>query len=439
MNPVLDAVASPPAGQRPRGITSVCSAHPLVIEATMRQALADGSAVLIEATSNQVDQFGGYTGLRPADFRVIVENVAGRVGLPLDRLVLGGDHLGPNRWRDLNGSAAMAHAEDLIRSYVAAGYAKLHLDCSYRCADDDAPLTDDMVAERTTRLLEAAESEAERVGATGRLRYVIGTEVPTPGGADHQIDTLRPTDADAARATLRQHRQAFTAAGLGHVWPQVMALVVQPGVEFDNLHVIDYDPVSTEQLRAVLDDEPTMTFEAHSTDYQRPEALWRLVADGWRVLKVGPALTFAMRESLFALAAIEDDLVAPGARSELRQVVEWRMLAAPEYWERYGAGTPVQQRIARMFSYSDRVRYYWTDAKIDTAVHTLFANLDATGIPEPMLSAYLPEQYARVRAGLISATPKDVVLDHIQSVLRSYGEACTQDSSHVPPGLTPCR
>ena len=51
------------------GITSVCSAHPLVLRAALEHAAQTGTVVLIEATSNQVDQDGGYTGMRPADFR----------------------------------------------------------------------------------------------------------------------------------------------------------------------------------------------------------------------------------------------------------------------------------------------------------------------------------------------------------------------------------
>ncbi len=56
-----------PQGGARVGITSVCSAHPMVIEAAMAQALRRGHepVVLIEATSNQVNQDGGYTGMSP--------------------------------------------------------------------------------------------------------------------------------------------------------------------------------------------------------------------------------------------------------------------------------------------------------------------------------------------------------------------------------------
>jgi len=426
MNQHLDAVVGSRSRSRPLGITSVCSAHPVVIEAALRQAASDHTAALIEATSNQVDQFGGYTGLRPTDFRVLVEDIAARVGLPNEHLVLGGDHLGPHRWRDQPAAAAMAHAEDLVRAYVAAGYTKLHLDCSYPCADDAGHLEGEVMAARAARMLEVAEAEAARGGRAGSLRYVIGTEVPVPGGADHEITRLLPTSAAAARETLQQHRAAFERVGCSSVWPQVMALVVQPGVEFDHLRVIDYRPEATRDLCRVLDEEPTMVFEAHSTDYQTAGALTSLVADGWGVLKVGPGLTFALREALFALAAIEDELVPAQQRSRLPAVVDARMVDQPAEWQQYYTGTAQDQAIARRYSYSDRMRYYWPDSAIAAAVDVLMGNLTHRPIPDPLISAFLPEQYARVRSGTLTPLPRELVLDRVRDVLRTYAGAVTE-------------
>jgi D-tagatose-1,6-bisphosphate aldolase subunit GatZ/KbaZ len=423
MSAHLDAMVRSHADRRPRGITSVCSAHPLVLEAALVQGRDDAAPVLIEATSNQVDQFGGYTGLRPADFRSLVEEIAARVGFPTDRLVLGGDHLGPHRWRSEDAETAMAHAENLVRAYVAAGYTKLHLDCSYPCADDGGVLEDEVMAARAARMLAAAEAEAARVGLDGALRYVIGTEVPVPGGADHEITGLVPTTRESALATLEHHRRAFAEVAPGEVWSQVMALVVQPGVEFDHLRVFDYDSSATRSLRMALDDEPTMVFEAHSTDYQTRSALAALVADGWGVLKVGPGLTFAMREALFALAAIENELLPTAARSRLPEVVDARMLARPEEWRGYYTGTPEEQALARRYSYSDRMRYYWPDPEISAAVHTLLRNLSTTGVPEPLLSAFLPIQYDRVRRGELTGDPRGLVVDRVRDILRTYAAA----------------
>jgi len=405
------------------GVYSVCSAHPLVIEAAMRQALDDGTVVLVEATSNQVDQLGGYTGMRPEDFRAFCAEIADRVGLPMDRVVLGGDHLGPNRWQGLPSAEAMSNAEALVAAYVHAGYEKIHLDCSMSCADDPVPLGNDEVAARTTRLLGVAETAAAE-GGQGRPLYVIGTEVPVPGGAHEELGELTPTTPEAALATLAAHRIAFSQAGLGEVWPRVMALVVQPGVEFDHLKVVDYEPGRTTELTRVLDEEPTLVFEAHSTDYQRPEAFTRLVQDHWAVLKVGPALTFALREAVFALEQLEAELVPVEERSGIGDVIDEQMLAHPDHWAGYYLGSEREQRLARRFSYSDRMRYYWPDPRIREALDTLVRNLRSTVIPVPLLSQYLPAQYERARAGVLEADPHELVVDHIRDALRPYAAAC---------------
>ena len=427
---LADIVSRHRAGE-PVGITSVCSAHPMVLRAAVQEAVATGGAVLVEATSNQVDQFGGYTGMRPAQFRDLMLELARDEGLPVDRLVLGGDHLGPNTWRGLPADAAMEHAEGLVEAYVAAGYTKIHLDCSMACADDTEPLTDEVVAARAARLAAVAERAAaatERVSAGApaqRLpRYVIGTEVPVPGGAHERIDTLTPTAPQAARATLRAHQQAFAAAGLGPAWDRVIALVVQPGVEFDATRVVDYARDRIGGLGTVIEEHPQLVLEAHSTDYQTPTHLRELVEDHWAVLKVGPGLTFALREALFALAAIEDELVEPAGRSQLAAVVDRVMLAEPRWWQGYYEGDEDEQRLARRYSYSDRVRYYWPHPEISAAQQRLLDNLRARPIPLPLLSAYLPDQYTRVRAGELGTDPAALAIDRVRDVLRGYAAAC---------------
>lgn len=415
----------------PVGVYSVCSAHPTVLEAALVQAAADRTYVLIEATSNQVDQFGGYTGLNPEGFRDLVYDLADRRGFPRERIVLGGDHLGPNRWQRGPAEDAMANAEALIEAYVAAGYTKIHLDCSMPCADDPAVLDDEVVAARSARLLRVAEKTA--IGTAQAPRYVIGTEVPVPGGAHETLHELTPTSPEHARRTIEAHRSAFADAGLGEVWSRVAALVVQPGVEFDSLQVVDYRHRETASLRSVLDDEPNLVFEAHSTDYQRAAQLRELVEDHWAILKVGPGLTFALREALFALAAIEDEIVAASARSRLVEVIDQRMVAEPRYWAGYYHGSPDEQRIARRYSYSDRMRYYWPDAAIEAARATLIRNLTDTAIPLPLLSQYLPEQYRRIRDGALEPHPEALVIDRIRDALRPYARACVHPSTDGAP------
>ncbi|WP_421295491.1 tagatose-bisphosphate aldolase subunit KbaZ [Aeromonas sp. 604534] len=406
------------------GITSVCSAHPLVLEAALTLAKIEGNVLLVEATSNQVDQFGGYTGMTPADFRERLYQLADRCGVEREMVILGGDHLGPNRWQGLSASEAMAHAETLIATYVAAGFKKIHLDCSMACSDDLLSLSDEVVAERAARLAVVAERTCYEKFGRCDLIYVIGTEVPVPGGAHEDLSELAVTTPQAARYTLEAHRAAFTRQGLGDVWSRVIALVVQPGVEFDHTRVVDYQSGKAIGLSLMIKEYPHMVFEAHSTDYQTPQAYQQLVRDHFAILKVGPALTFALREALFSLAAIESELVTASACSRLRDVLEQTMLEQPGYWQSHYQGSPNDRRLARGYSYSDRIRYYWPEQRVDEAYACLLANLEQEQIPLPLLSQYLPIQYQKVREGLLSADPHSLILDQVQEVLRHYSRAC---------------
>ena len=408
----------------PIGIYSVCSAHPLVLRAAAEQAVAEGSLLLIEATSNQVNQDGGYTGMQPAAFRTFVEQIARTAGLPLEKLILGGDHLGPNPWRHLPASQAMQQAETMVAAYAEAGFTKIHLDASMACLNDPAPLSDEQIAGRSAQLCRVAEQAY--TSASEKPVYVIGTEVPTPGGATHALNAgLTVTSPEAAAHTLDVHRHTFFAAGLADAWSRVIAIVVQPGVEFDHDSVIDYDRSRAASLTAWrMREAAEIVCEAHSTDYQVPSAYRALVEDGFRILKVGPALTFALREALDALAAIEAQLVPAEKQSDLQAVVERTMLANPASWQPYYTGTPTHQALLRRYSYSDRVRYYWHFPEIAAAVKVLITNLSRSPIPQSMLSLYLPTQYARLRTGEIASDPESLVVDKVKDVLRVYARAC---------------
>jgi hypothetical protein len=268
---LISSAAGPGRGAPPAAITSVCSAHPIVIEAAVRQAAADGGLVLIEATCNQVNHQGGYTGLTPTAFRDELSLTAERTGFPLKRILLGGDHLGPNPWRHLPAEAAMAQAEIMVAAYVSAGYQKIHLDTSMGCQGEPEHLPDELTAARAARLAVVAEQAA--AGAARKPSYVVGTEVPVPGGASAEIDHLEVTPPEAVVATLEAHRHAFAAAGVPAAFERVIAVVVQPGVEFDNQKVVVYEPKHARQLSATLAEMPGLVFEAHSTDYQPPNSL----------------------------------------------------------------------------------------------------------------------------------------------------------------------
>ncbi|WP_031238304.1 D-tagatose-bisphosphate aldolase, class II, non-catalytic subunit [Asticcacaulis sp. AC466] len=424
MKAMLDLVARHKAGGAV-GITSVCSAHPLVVEATFAHALKVGSEItLIEATCNQVNQDGGYTGMTPADFVAFVYAIADKVGLARDRIVLGGDHLGPNPWTHLAADAAMAKAEVLVAQYVAAGFRKIHADCSMSCADDPVPLPEAVIARRAAQLIAIAENTHREVGGEAPV-YVIGTEVPVPGGAHEDLPELEVTTPAAALATIGTHKAIFSELGLSTAWPRVIATVVQPGVEFDHHKVIDYDRAKAARLSRALDGQATLVFEAHSTDYQTPRALKELVEDHFAILKVGPGVTFALREALWALDAIEREWIAPDRQSHFRDVVVERMTADPRNWAKYYHATGADLKFDLQYSLSDRIRYYWPDGEITLAQRALFDNLAEQVPPLALISQYLPDAYAIIRDGGLELTPENLVIAHVGATLDAYHAACT--------------
>ena len=408
-------------------IYSVCSAHPWVIRAAAEQAVEGRSLLLVEATSNQVNQFGGSTGMRPSAFREFVLRHVDEAGFSPESLILGGDHLGPNPWRTQSAAKAMECAEAMVVEYVQAGFTKIHLDASMTCGDDPTVLPDHVVAQRTAQLCHAAE-RAHTTGPTSV--YVIGTEVPTPGGATNALDELEVTSADAATHTLAVHKRVFQEQGLADAWRRVIALVVQPGVEFGHDSVISYDREKAKPLvdwlRTQAED---IVFEAHSTDYQLSASYIELVEDGFGILKVGPALTFAMREALYTLEDMESQLLPAAQRSYLARVVEETMLREPADWQAYYHGSLEQQRLLRIYSYSDRIRYYWHRPEITAAVNQLISNLSSVSIPESMYSRYLPTQYERFRRGQIAGDAVSIIVDRVRDVLRLYAAACTRTSA----------
>jgi D-tagatose 6-phosphate 4-epimerase len=403
------------------GVTSVCTAHPIVIEAALSLALCTDRRVLIEATCNQVNQDGGYTGMTPADFRKFVESIAARVGLDSSRVIFGGDHLGPNPWKHLAADEAMQRAKAMIDGYARAGFTKLHLDTSMGCAGEPAALADQIIAGRAAALATVAEAA---VGDALPPIYVIGTEVPMPGGAHHALDSLEVTRPEAAMRTVEVHKQAFRHAGLEAAFGRAIGAVVQPGVEFASAEVIPYKPEKAVHLANALADLPGFVFEAHSTDYQPAASLDALVKDGFAILKVGPWLTFAVREALYGLDSIARVLEPASPENGLPAVMEALMLRQTENWRTYYRGDEDELRLQRHFSFSDRIRYYWPHPEAHVAVERLFNKLGNKLIPEPLISQYLGGLYPDVVDGSLSARPRELVLGSVLRVLRQYDHAC---------------
>lgn len=417
------------SGMKFAGIPSFCTANNLVIEACLKQASRFDDYVLVEATANQVNQFGGYTGMKPADYRDFVYSIADGIGFDREKIILGGDHLGPLTWQNEPEESAMEKSVELVKLFVSAGFKKIHLDTSMRLADDpkDAPLSDDTVARRGAILYKACEEAYQELLKTNpaeeRPAYIIGSEVPIPGGAQEAEDSISVTKPEAVEKTLSAYREQFEKFGFADAFDNIIGIVVQPGVEFGDEDIFHYNRLNASELTGQMKKHPDIVLEGHSTDYQSPEELRNMVEDGIAILKVGPALTFSLREGLFALSMMEKELVPEGERADFRETLEKIMLEDPGNWKKHYHGDEEQLKIKRAYSFSDRCRYYFARPEIQNSIEKLFDNMRKVHIPMSMLRQFMPMQYVKVRDGVLSMDPKELAEDCVVHLVEDYNYA----------------
>ena len=428
-NPLLNIIEKRKLGIH-SGIPSFCCSNKIVIEAILEQSRRFDDICLIEATSNQVNQFGGYTGMTPMEFRQYTYNIADKIGFNKSKIILGGDHMGPLPWADLPAEEAMEKAKELVRQCVKAGYKKIHLDTSMKLGDDslEEKLSCETIAERGAILFQECQLAYQELLKENpnevKPVFVIGSEVPVPGGSTDNEDKIQITDIEDFEQTILAYKKMFMRYGLDNHWNDIIAIVVQPGVEFSENDVTIYDRTKAQHLCNTLKQYPDIVFEGHSTDYQPPIKLKEMVQDGIAIIKVGPALSYALREGLFALSSMEKELVTDASkRSNLKEILEEEMLANPKHWQKYYHGTPEALSMSRKYSFSDRCRYYFIRPRVEEAIQTLLKNIDEVGIPLGILHQYMPTQYCKVRDGHLSLKAKELVKDAIICVIDDYNYA----------------
>lgn len=410
------------------GCYSACTANKWVIEAVFEKAMETDSYAVIEATANQVNQFGGYTGMRAGDYKNMVFAIAESVGFDKSKIILGGDHLGPLVWQKEEPETAMQYSRDLIAEYIMAGYTKIHIDTSMRLKGDSLTerLSDETIAKRSADLYkQAKESFAEYKKQNPDAQepvFIIGSEVPIPGGAEENEDSVAVTRTEDFVQTVKTFKEIYAQNGLS--FDDIVAVVIQPGVEFADDSVCEYDPEKAIDIVQELKNYDSLVFEGHSTDYQTKECLRNMVRDGVGILKVGPALTFAFREAIYALECIEKELykTKPYVQlSNVRQVVENIMLDNPSNWEKHYHGTRADISLSMTFSYSDRCRYYMTDARVEEAIALLVRNINDAKLPLTLISQYMPVQYAHLRNDkTLTASAEWLIKDKIKDLISDY-------------------
>ena len=410
MDLVHELIARNRAGE-PIGLPCFCTANEHVLRALLTSAAKTGFPTIIEATCNQVNQEGGYTGMTPQNFMTWVKGMANDAGVPIDQLMFGGDHLGPYAWKSEPLDQAMEKARELIKLYVQAGFTKIHLDTSMACGGEPNP-SFAQIAERSANLCAVAEANAPD---PSKLIYIIGTEVPIPGGEIEEPSALDVTSVARLHNTIQTHRDAWFSKGLDDAWSRIVSVVTQPGVDFSHSTIYPFIPQKALPLRDAIRAQDGLTYEAHSTDYQSNEALADLVKNHFFFLKVGPELTFRLREAIFALAAVEDQLQVDEP-SFVRDTLVGEMIQKPDHWQDYYSGTTQELCILRIFSYSDRIRYYWTKEKVAASLSKLISNLRSIKLPETVIS----QSFMALNLSNIPTEPSELIALQVGRCIDRY-------------------
>ncbi|BBJ28188.1 class II D-tagatose-bisphosphate aldolase, non-catalytic subunit [Athalassotoga saccharophila] len=397
-----------------RGIYSVCSSNENVLDASIEFAKEREDFLLIEATCHQVNQFGGYTNMTPEIFSKKIFKKVEELNFNPQKILLGGDHLGPDPWKNEYAGTAMGKAKQLVAEFVKNGFGKIHLDCSMPLkGDNDFSTT--LVADREAELCAVAEETYEKYGGNKPV-YVVGTEVPAPGGSVQEVPEV--TSVAELDETIEELQSAFSRFGLKNAWDRVIAIVVRLGIGFGD-EISEYESEKTKSLCAHLNRYyPSLYFEAHSTDYQTAGSLKQMVKDGIKILKVGPALTDAYRRAIFSLNFIEREFIDEEKQSRLIEKVLKVMNEYPKYWQDYYKGNGNKLRLDQMYSYFDRIRYYWPFEEVEKSTNRLIENLK--DIPMSLIRQYLPEQYKNIRKNKLNKDPRALINYEIKKVLNDY-------------------
>lgn len=412
------------------GIYSACTGNELVIEAVLRKAKDTNTYALIESTSNQVNQYGGYTGMKPENYRNFVYDIAKQVDFPQEKIILGGDHLGPLIWTNIDAEEAMAKAEQLVYDYVFAGFSKIHLDTSMKLKGDE-DLADELIATRSMVLAKACEKAYQDLKKINKNAvypvFIVGSEVPIPGGSQEE-EAISITSTQALSDTYETFKRIFIENGVDQTFDNIISIVVQPGVEFGDAEIERYDRNAAKPLVSYLKTNyESLTFEGHSTDYQTKEDMKKMVEDSIAILKVGPGLTFALREALFNLEQVEIALHLKDA-SNFSNVLDEEMKNTPNNWIKHYHGTEQELEQKRKYSFSDRSRYYLSEPRVKESQKRLLDNFKDREIPINILSQFFPKQYTEVINGKLSNDAKDIIMRHVEYVIEDYLFATNQEA-----------
>ena len=207
-----------------KALPSFCTSNLDVLKSILIYSKKKKLPCLIESTSNQVNQYGGYTNLKPKQFHKKIFNLAKSINFSKKNLYLGGDHLGPLPWKNEKSKKSLRNSVVLINDYIKANYCKIHLDTSIKCADDKN-IDHVKIFDRTKYLLKKINLKNK----INRIFLVIGSEVPLSGS--NEKGRIKISKINDIRSEIDKFKKL-----LNKLYKKQMsfALVIEPGMRYLN-------------------------------------------------------------------------------------------------------------------------------------------------------------------------------------------------------------
>lgn len=360
----------------------VCPMSEELIRAPIELGMEHDFPVLFVASRNQIseDSGGGYVmGMDQGRFvdtiAEIEEETAKKTGSSRPYLrYVSVDHCGPwykEREKSLGEAEALTSVKKTLLACIGAGYAGIHIDCSFS-PPADVEMNAEKMVRMTADLFEHAERERVRLGKAA-VSYEIGTEETAGAGvsAEHFRESINAMAKELETRSL----------------PLPAFVVGRTGAKIEMLeNVGGFDYTSASSLPAIAGDFG-IGFKEHNADYLSDPILSVHPEYGVTGANVGPSFAAAQTSALLELARLEQECVGEGRSDLYRVMSDAALRLAPWHkWLRKGDRwtledlneDPFKKLAATLVS----GHYVYYEDEVARAIEALYGNLRDCGAVE---------------------------------------------------------
>ena len=393
-----------------KALPSFCTSNIEVIKSILFFCHIKKLPCLIECTSNQVNQHGGYTNKTPKMFIKEILSISKKIKFNSKKLFLGGDHLGPLPWKKKSKTVAIKNSISLINDYLDQKFCKIHIDTSIKCKNDKY-INSDIIFERTNEIL-----NNDNIKKKIKDKFiVVGTEVPLAGSGDNE--NIIKTSKKQIETEVLKFKKILKKQNLKN---NIFGLVIEPGMKYTHSSVIKPNFTNFTNKKNISK-KNNFVYEAHSTDYQSKKTLKQLVKNNFKFLKVGPELTYSYSRSLFFMENIEKNNFKL-KNSNIKKIIFSAMLKNRKYWEGY-----YEKKTTELFLNSklDRMRYYFDTKPVVNSIKTLKKNINLLDSKKILCFMSLTEKKEFLNFKNKKLSNFDIIkLIFISRTLKRYFSAC---------------